>query len=325
MNKTFRIVLAIIAVVLVVWAVTYSKNSTIVADSTRKTYTNDTYGYEFKYPSDYFVLTKNSDKQFVDATPLADSVFVTGIPAERINFAGKENCGLWITASDKASEPVDVMTNIVSKKTVNVDGNETTEYVTKNGMEGTEVKLVYFQKDGKYFRISEWSTDLLDSIIPTFKFTTPTPVVQKGEVIKTNLGISFTLPSEWQVVSNTDKEITLKQVGGKWIDDTIDITTRTGPSVTTKDAKFGDVTYYFDQAKNAWLYNGQSEKTGGVFTGAPAPISMRIGENPVFAGTTRWLTYILPLTHTNFLIFHITGSGNREPLNELMKSVTITN
>jgi hypothetical protein len=45
------------------------------------------------------------------------------------------------------------------------------------------------------------------------------------------------------------------------------------------------------------------------------------GDIPVFKATGRWLTYVIPLSHTIFLEFNITGGGYTQPLTDLVKTI----
>ena len=44
---------------------------------------------------------------------------------------------------------------------------------------------------------------------------------------------------------------------------------------------------------------------------------------PVFQATGRWATYVIPLSSTNFLKLNIGGSGQRQPLFDLLKTIRL--
>ncbi|OHA42655.1 MAG: hypothetical protein A3G59_00490 [Candidatus Taylorbacteria bacterium RIFCSPLOWO2_12_FULL_47_20] len=144
-------------------------------------------------------------------------------------------------------------------------------------------------------------------------------------IIKNEWGISFSKPSNWDITSNTGGIVELKQVSGEWVGDTIDISYITGANITTTDAKFGSVTYYWNESGQKWMKIGQSEKTGENESPVPATtyIEYPYAANtfPVFVGANRWLTLIIPLSHTTFLKLHITGSGQTQPLKDVLGTI----
>lgn len=144
-------------------------------------------------------------------------------------------------------------------------------------------------------------------------------------IIKTEWGVSFSKPSNWDITNNTSGVVELKQTSGEWVGDTIDISYITGANITTTDAKFGSVTYYWDEGGQKWMKIGQSDRTGEMESTFPAtnyteyPYMANLF--PVFVGTNRWLTLIVPLSHTTFLKLHITGSGQTQPLKDILGTI----
>jgi len=137
--------------------------------------------------------------------------------------------------------------------------------------------------------------------------------------------ISFKKQSNWSITNNVPMQMELKQVSGKWKDDIITIQYVAGDKITDKDAKFGDITYWYDQSKGEWMRTGRTDER----TGATEPAVVKAipqfyvaGNMPVFLGTGRWLTYIIPLSYTSFLKFNIIGSGYTQPLTDLVKTIS---
>jgi len=150
-------------------------------------------------------------------------------------------------------------------------------------------------------------------------------ITQGTTIIKNEWGISFSKPSNWDITNNTSGVVELKQVSGEWVGDTIDISFVTGTNMTTTDAKFGSVTYYWDESGQKWMKIGQSERIGETESPIPATTYTEYpyvaNTFPVFVGTNRWLTLIVPLSHTTFLKLHITGSGQTQPLKDILGTI----
>lgn len=151
----------------------FATSSRVINKLSLKTYTNNKYGYQFQYPDNFYVFSKDAKTgDFVSSTPESDSIFITQASVNLINGNSKENSGVRIYVSDK----VDTLpTQIVSKKEIVVGGQKATEYNTTLGIEDTRLEMIMFSMNNKYFTITEWSSaTILDVIIPTFKFTTST-------------------------------------------------------------------------------------------------------------------------------------------------------
>ncbi len=144
-------------------------------------------------------------------------------------------------------------------------------------------------------------------------------------IIKNEWGISFSKPSNWDITNNANGVVELKQVSGQWVGDTISISYITGANITTTDAKFGNVTYYWDESGQKWMKIGQNNRTGENESPIPATTYTEYpyvaNTFPVFVGTNRWLTLIVPLSHTTFLKLHITGSGQTQPLKDILGTI----
>lgn len=178
---------------------------------------------------------------------------------------------------------------------------------------------IHFEGTSANFASTE---KLFDKIINSLSYST---VSDSNTITKNSWGVSFTKSSDWNVTSNTNEQINLDQVSGEWIGDKIDISYVSGTNITTTDAKFGSVTYYFDENSQRWMKIGQSEKTGDtespVLATTYTEYPYTTDNYPVFVGTNRWLTLIVPLSHKTFLKLHITGSGQTQPLRDLLRTI----
>ncbi len=132
-------------------------------------YENEKYGFEFKYPKELNLISHDSDTdKYLNSNSQANNIFITTATEYEINNVGREYGGINITVSDEKSvEP----SNIISKKDVYVNGIKGIKYDTNDGMEDTKLEVVIFEKDGKHFNLSEWSSQVkLDMMLSTFKF-----------------------------------------------------------------------------------------------------------------------------------------------------------
>ena len=141
-----------------------------------------------------------------------------------------------------------------------------------------------------------------------------------NKVVKTDWGISFIGPTGWEKSFNTN-QITLLQEGVS-AGDGITIDYISGNKITDTDAKFGNVTYYYSDSSQAWIVESPDEQNGGTLPPTTATPALHTTSGlPVFLGTHRWATYIIPLSHTTFLKLNIGGGGNTQPLTELVKTI----
>lgn len=139
---------------------------------------------------------------------------------------------------------------------------------------------------------------------------------------RTDFGISFIAPgSDWKGQGDIGGgEIGFKQTS---TGDTITMQYISGNSITDTDAKFGPVTYYFDARTQQWMRSSPDESGNqpGLIVTIASPIAYTGSGLAIFRGTGRWLTYIIPLSHTTFLKLNISGSGNTEPLRSLVQTI----
>ncbi|MDO8430585.1 MAG: hypothetical protein Q7S72_01175 [Candidatus Taylorbacteria bacterium] len=135
-----------------------------VSTSDWKTYTNTKYGFEFKYSKNLHISSS-----YTGVITQADNVSVTPYTQEQLKDLGKEISEILISVSDKKNiEPE----KTVSRKEILIDGIKAVQYDTQGGMLDTQLIVILFQKDNKYYRIVGWSLrPQLDSILSTFKFT----------------------------------------------------------------------------------------------------------------------------------------------------------
>lgn len=150
-----------------------------------------------------------------------------------------------------------------------------------------------------------------------------TSSVDSNLVTKSTWGISFIKSPTWNITTNTTDKVVVSQVVQDGNDgNTITLTSISGNSVTDSDAKFGNITYYYDENSKAWMVKLPDEQYGGSMSPTIAkPAFYTTSGLPVFNGTGRWGTYIIPLSSTTFLKLNISGGGLTQPLIDLTKTV----
>ena len=125
--------------------------------------------------------------------------------------------------------------------------------------------------------------------------------------------ISESKPSEYF----PEGDIYLTKVGPS--DDIIIITKYIGQRVENYDAKFGRIAYYYDEDKEQWMKDVDTDYESGISPTEPS--SYTISGLPIFSGVGRWATRIVALSTDKFLIIKITGSGWTGILDPLTKTV----
>ncbi len=147
-------------------------------------------------------------------------------------------------------------------------------------------------------------------------------------IFKKEWGVSFAKNAKYVVAENSSARVLLNE---PIEEERISIEYVTGDRVATQDAKFGPTTIWYDEQTEKWmrqsesLINGAFHDAAGPLPSAPAEPNFYTADNlPVFQVTGRWLTYIVPLSHTTFLKMNITGSGVTQPLEVLAKSLKKT-
>ncbi len=140
-------------------------------------------------------------------------------------------------------------------------------------------------------------------------------------VKKLEWGILFPLPVGWNVTNEVDSQIVLTEYSSG---DRITLDYTESQSYTDIDAKRGQVTYTFNDVSGKWVAVENTYTDGGMVSNEAKPILMIKNVIPVFAGSSRWKTYIVPLSHTQFLKVNITGSGQTAPLDEFIKTIIIS-
>ena len=141
-----------------------------------------------------------------------------------------------------------------------------------------------------------------------------------------NCGVSLSKTSEWSVVSNTGNEIKLDIPGDTHTGFAgIDIKCVLSNTITDTDAKFGNVTYFYDAGKKAWMETDNKEGEGITPNSIPviAVPLFTVDGLPVFRGTGRWLTYIVPISQSSILYLHEgdTEGGYTQTLTNLVKTL----
>ena len=146
-----------------------------------------------------------------------------------------------------------------------------------------------------------------------------------GNLIKlTGCGVSFSKTSNWNVISNTSNETKLDILPNDYTGFSgIDIKCVLGNSITDTDAKFGNITYFYDSNTQKWMVNAPDEQNGGTLPAVAATPLFTVNGWPVFHGTGRWLTYIIPISQSSILYFNEgdTEGGSTQSLKNLVNTL----
>lgn len=290
-----------------------------------KTFNN--LGFAMKYPPDWSVVeypvqwsgNKNGELQISIYGPKADLSSI--------------NIKYYASLSDLPLNPVtnrpyDYFDQYINdshffrnQKLIPLNSGRATSALTTSGNPTYYVLLV--GGNGHFYEIQyqprySQTRDELQQIVSTFKFVNNSST-NSDLIVKWD--ISFNKGSTWSTQGNTDSQIVLEETSGINKGDKITITQITSNSITDEDAKFGTVTYQYNLPiispynPNAWV----KIKEGNMMATKPEFYQEKL---PVFLGTGRWLTYIIPLAPYSILKFNINGSGNTQALTELVKTIT---
>ncbi|MEK7646158.1 MAG: hypothetical protein AAB381_00490 [Patescibacteria group bacterium] len=138
---------------------------------------------------------------------------------------------------------------------------------------------------------------------------------------KDDWGISFQIPTGWTMTNNIDSQVVLTQSSSG---DRITLDYTKSYSYTDIDAKFGSITYAFNDVSGKWMQIGGDERSQSQTASEAHPLFMISDIVPVFTGVSRWRTYIIAMPDNVFLKVNITGSGQIQPLDEFIKTITIS-
>jgi|GEM_PF-5309655 len=138
-------------------------------------------------------------------------------------------------------------------------------------------------------------------------------------------GVQFKKETDWDITEQSRDAVVLKKRSGFDSGDRITVTFSSGTAMTDTDAKFGPVTYFYaatgPNGAN-WYRKRGDEMTGDTETVTLAtPAAYTADGMLAFLGTSRWKTYIVPLSKTHFMKINITGSGKTDALDVLLKTV----
>ncbi len=202
---------------------------------------------------------------------------------------------------------------------------ENPEYVSSDG---TEIRFVI---DNNFFVHSLQSTagafqiSIVNETISSNQIglTVTAPTAAQNSATKytdPTYGFILYYPSTWTLTSKGagSRDIGIINFDNVGPDggNSIDVTIQAGNKVTTTDNKFGEVSYFYDNSAGGWMTIGNDGIT------KPASASYyTVSGLPVFMGTNRWKTTIVPLSTTKFLVIHITGSGWTAVVDPLTKTV----
>ncbi len=150
-------------------------------------------------------------------------------------------------------------------------------------------------------------------------------IVDKNIIVKHQWGVQFLKTDQWDISENSDEKITLKRFYKGDLSDTLTIDYFEGEQISDSDAKFGNITYYYDLNLDQWMSVGNTGvgDDASVYTTSAKIISYTKDNFPIFNGVGRWRTFIIPLDHSHFMKIKITGSGDVKPLLALIKTIEI--
>jgi len=139
----------------------------------------------------------------------------------------------------------------------------------------------------------------------------------------TSFDYAFYYPDNW-IISNISDGISISNIGPQKNNpdsDTITIKKVVGGKVVVNDAKFGNTTLYFDKNTQTWMQN-MTDLSCDCYKLKPAVSTNTLSGLPYFTSTGRWLTRIIALSDSKFLVANITGSGDTRPLDPLVANIT---
>jgi len=143
---------------------------------------------------------------------------------------------------------------------------------------------------------------------------------------QTACGVSLSKTSNWSVVSNTSNETKLDIIPNPYTGFSgIDIKCVLGNTITDTDNKFGKITYFYDSSSQKWMVNSPDEQGIGMQT-LPAVVAIpesTVSGFPVFRGTKRWLSYIIPISQSSILYLSEgdTEGGSTQSLTNLVNTL----
>lgn len=168
---------------------------------------------------------------------------------------------------------------------------------------------------------SSTPTSQLNITLPAGEETSPSQSAEYEKYIDISFGFAFYYPQSWKI-SETDGVITLTNFG-PYYDDRILISRKSGSRAINTDAKFGTVTYYYDNNSQSWQVNQNTDFNSGIRNATPSFYT--ISNFPVFSGVSRWKTNIVPISTDKFLIVNITGSGFTGVLDPFTETISERN
>ena len=152
----------------------------------------------------------------------------------------------------------------------------------------------------------------------------PTTLTDSNILNLNSCGVSLSKASNWSTISNTNNEIKLDIVPNDHTGFSgIDIKCVLDSTITDTDAKFGNITYYYDSNNKKWMVNKPDEMNGGFLPAVEAAPEFTVNGLPVFRGTRRWLSYIIPISPNSILYLNEGDAegGYTQTLTNLVKTL----
>jgi hypothetical protein len=165
-------------------------------------------------------------------------------------------------------------------------------------------------------------TDLEVSVNKANTVTVPLSV-DKNLITHKDWGVSFTKDDTWVLGEKTGSYFVLRSSAQGKVTDTIVVSYITGNSITDRDPKSSKYVLYYWDAKNGggWYEAGNDGTSQDYMPRIARPALVVFGGTPVFVGASGWQTYIVPLSQSTFIKMSIDGSGQTEPLNQLLQTM----
>jgi len=159
---------------------------------------------------------------------------------------------------------------------------------------------------------------------PNSTIPSSTSSVNRNLISIEDCGVSLSKTSDWSVISSKSNETILDilsadQTGGNGIQ----IKCVLDSTITDTDAKFGNITYYYDSSTQKWMVQSPNEQSGGTYPPTIATPLFTVNGFSVFRGTRRWLSYIVPISPSSILYLNEgdTEGGLTQSLTNLVKTL----
>lgn len=156
------------------------------------------------------------------------------------------------------------------------------------------------------------------------------------EYVDRDFEFLLSYPATWELSTNSNSDIGSCSGTGEQdcsgvvtfgnagqYDDVVSVIEIASSSVTTDSAKWGAVTYWYDNTQHQWMERYHSDYDGSPIIAPANPIFYTAAGLPVFAGSSSWKTDIVALTMTKWLVINSGVSGETDYLDPFVRSVAL--